>query len=183
MYRLVAVHTHGNLIVLPHWDNRPPAPWAFIPLSWHWANQSLPYPNNAECQARKWQVSILKSLVWLHQGSTQQGPDSNPRGSDSPIFQYGSRTLYSFGHPVWCGEEGGAKQGVIIYLWLAPNVIGVVGVRLYIDMDCMPRWCHLTGNTNTSTCIAFQHSVIVVYSNERITFSKPNHSNHRHALS
>ena len=38
-------------------------------LYWHWANQSLPYPNNAESQATKWQVSILKSLVWLNQGS------------------------------------------------------------------------------------------------------------------
>ena len=36
-------------------------------LSWHWANQSLPYPNNAKRLARKWQESIWKSLVWLDQ--------------------------------------------------------------------------------------------------------------------
>ena len=30
-----------------------------VTLSWHWANQSLSYPNNAEHLARKRQVSIL----------------------------------------------------------------------------------------------------------------------------
>ena len=47
-----------------------PAPWPTIPLSRIiWANQSLPYPNNAEHQAREQQVSILKSLFWLNQDS------------------------------------------------------------------------------------------------------------------
>ena len=55
-------------------------------------NQSLPYPNNAGRQARKWQVSILKLFVWLDQGSNTKVPDSNPQGSDSPIFQHGRRT-------------------------------------------------------------------------------------------
>ena len=50
-----------------------------VTLSWHWASKSLPYPNNTERQARKWQVSISMSLVWLNQGS-------NPRGSDSPVL-------------------------------------------------------------------------------------------------
>ena len=72
-------------------------------FSWHWANQSLSYPNNAERQARKWKVSVLKSLIWLD----SQGPDSNLWGSDSQIFQDGKWTLYSFGHisglrPWWC---------------------------------------------------------------------------------
>ena len=40
-----------------------------VTLSWHWANQSLPYPNNAERQTRKQQLSTLKSLVWLELGS------------------------------------------------------------------------------------------------------------------
>ena len=48
------------------------------------ANKSLPYPNNAERPARKRQVSILKSLVWLNQAL-----DSNPRSSDSSISQNG----------------------------------------------------------------------------------------------
>ena len=38
-------------------------------LSLHWANQSLSYPTNAEHQARKRQISIIKSLLWLGQGS------------------------------------------------------------------------------------------------------------------
>ena len=36
-------------------------------LSWHRTNESLTYPKNAECLARKRQVSIIKSLVWLSQ--------------------------------------------------------------------------------------------------------------------
>ena len=59
-----------------------------VTLSWHWANESLPYPDNAE------QVSILRSLVWFNQVSNPQGPDSNQRGSDSPIFQHG-RSIHS----------------------------------------------------------------------------------------
>ena len=33
-----------------------------VTLSSHWANQSLPYPNNAECLTRKRQVSIFKVI-------------------------------------------------------------------------------------------------------------------------
>ena len=36
-----------------------------VTLSWYWANQFLPYHNNAEPHE-----SILKSLVWLDHGST-----------------------------------------------------------------------------------------------------------------
>ena len=61
-----------------------------VALSWHWANQSLHYHNNAEHVARKWQVSIFRSLVWLAQSS-------NLRGPNSPISQNRKRTLYSFG--------------------------------------------------------------------------------------
>ena len=49
---------------------------------------------NSECPARKWQVSIWKSLVWLDRGA-------NPRDSNSLISQSGRRILYSFGHPIW----------------------------------------------------------------------------------
>ena len=65
--------------------------------TWHWANQSLPYPINAECQARKLQVSILKSFVWLDQISHPQALDSNPQFSDFLISQNGRQALYSFG--------------------------------------------------------------------------------------
>ena len=63
-----------------------------VTLSWHWANESLPYPNNAECLARKWQVSILKSLVSLTSGW-------NPEGSDSLVSQNGKLTFYSLATP------------------------------------------------------------------------------------
>ena len=39
-------------------------------------NQSFAYPNNAEHQARDRQVSILKSLVWLDQGSEIEQQDN-----------------------------------------------------------------------------------------------------------
>ena len=38
-----------------------------VTLSWLWANQSLCHPNYAECRARKRQVTIFNSLVWLDQ--------------------------------------------------------------------------------------------------------------------
>ena len=47
-----------------------------VTLSWHWASQSLFFLNNAEHLARKWQVSILKLLVWLNQSLNPQGLDS-----------------------------------------------------------------------------------------------------------
>ena len=53
--------------------------------------ETLSYPNNAKCQARKQQLSILKLLVWLDQDSNPCGPkDFNLQGLDSPIFQHGS---------------------------------------------------------------------------------------------
>ena len=62
-YRLVTVHTHGDCVVLPHWETRPLAPWPAISspvaLSWHRANQLLSYLINAEQLVRKWQISIL----------------------------------------------------------------------------------------------------------------------------
>ena len=72
--RLMTVYTHGDFIVLPHWNTRLPAPWPAnvlshsVALSWHGTNQSLPYPNKAKHQVRKRQVSILTLLVWLNLG-------------------------------------------------------------------------------------------------------------------
>ena len=97
-YRFVTVHTHGDFIVLPHLNTRPPAPWPAshsVTLSWHWANQSLPNPNNAKHQARKRQVLILKSLVWLDKVLNLWAPDSNLRPLDSLTLQSGRRALYS----------------------------------------------------------------------------------------
>ena len=61
------------------------------------SNQSLPYPNNVERQARKRQVSFFKLLIWLNQGLNQ-------RGSDSLLSQNERRALYSFSHPAWSGD-------------------------------------------------------------------------------
>ena len=105
---LAPLCTHSNQGECRHTDvsPQPVPPHHSVILSWHWTNQSLPYPNNAVCQARKWQVSILKSLVWFNQGSNQQGWDSNTQGSDSPISQHRRRMLYSFGHPIlYCSSN------------------------------------------------------------------------------
>ena len=48
-------------------------------------NQSLPYPNNAMCQAKKRQLSILKSLVWLDQDATVRFPDLSKREAGALI--------------------------------------------------------------------------------------------------
>ena len=76
----------------------------WVTLSWHWASQSLFYPNNAENQAWKGELSFRKSLVWLDQAAKSQGPDSKPRGSDCLIPQNRRLTLYSFGHPGLCNN-------------------------------------------------------------------------------
>ena len=92
-YQLVTMCTHGDFIVLPHWETRPPAPTP-THSSWHWA---VPYSSNAERLARKQQLSIVK--LWLNHGS-------NSWGSDSPIFQSERKMLYSFGHPMWSRQTG-----------------------------------------------------------------------------
>ena len=77
-------------------ETRPQAPWPDIQLS-HIiltvSQQSFPYANNAERLASKQQVSHLKLLVWVDQGS-------NPRGLYSPISQNRRRILYSLSPPV-----------------------------------------------------------------------------------
>ena len=67
----MTVCTHGDFIVPPNWETRPPASmtWYFHPvtLSYQWANQSLPYRNYAKRLARTWQVSSFKSFISLDQ--------------------------------------------------------------------------------------------------------------------
>ena len=48
-----------------HWHHDPLS--HSVTLSWDWANQSLPYPINADRQARKRQISVLLfiDLTWL----------------------------------------------------------------------------------------------------------------------
>ena len=61
---LFIVYTHGEYIVLPKSKNQAATPMTpSVTLSGHWANQSLPYPKNAEWLARKLKVPILK--LWF----------------------------------------------------------------------------------------------------------------------
>ena len=73
-YWFVTVCPHGDVIVRTNWETRLPAPWPNNLLS-HiiltCANQSLPCSNNADRLARKWQVYLFMSLVWLHHGTDQ----------------------------------------------------------------------------------------------------------------
>ena len=57
-----------------------------VTLSKNWANQFLPYPNNAECQVREQQVSILKSLGWLNQGSKTARSGFEPATFGFPVL-------------------------------------------------------------------------------------------------
>ena len=62
---------------------------------------------------RKWQVSILKSLVWLDQVSKPLTLNLNLRSSYSPISQNGRWALYSFNHSNW---------SIYIYIWYIYNM-------------------------------------------------------------
>ena len=55
-------------------------------------NQSLPYPNNAEHQAMKQQVSILKSLVLLDVGSGLK--PATFRFPDLPKWEVGALLIW-----------------------------------------------------------------------------------------
>ena len=68
-------------------------------LSWHWANQSLFYPNNAERLARKQQVSILKSLVSIDQDLNSwlrvtQSPKTGDKSSTHLAIPSGCVSMY-----------------------------------------------------------------------------------------
>ena len=57
------LHSHGDFIVLPHWETKPLAPCPDIPLSEIilTLSQPLTNPNNTERQARKQNVSIFNA--------------------------------------------------------------------------------------------------------------------------
>ena len=93
-------------------------------------HSSLPYPSNVECQARKWQVSTFKSLVWLNQGL-------NAQGSDSPISQNRRRALYSFSHPIWLSHYPDAELTSPSHSLLIPSIR--LGSDKY-QFDKSPLW-------------------------------------------
>ena len=61
----VTLCTHDDVIMLFHWNTRSPAPWYDIPLS----HLFLILSQQVIALARKRQVLIFKSLVWLNRGS------------------------------------------------------------------------------------------------------------------
>ena len=99
-----------------------------VTLSWHWANQALHCPNNAEHLASKWQqVSILyKSLVWLDNCSNPWFlPHSRP-----VLHRFGHSALYAFPYDVhvYCG-----MCSIPTYIFLATFV--VVTQKLIIGFE------------------------------------------------
>ena len=72
---------------------------ACYPIHSHYPDTGPIYPNNAECQARKQQVSILKSSISLDQSLNLPSPDSNQWGSDSQSSSKGDRCSTHFATP------------------------------------------------------------------------------------
>ena len=114
-YQLVTVHTHGDSTVMAtgkseHWHHVPIS--HSITLSWYWANQSLPYPNNAECQARTRNYQFCKSLVWLNQELNSWSPAIEFRALQISIWLLCpvrsivlAKTLYLPPHPRFPGPS------------------------------------------------------------------------------
>ena len=68
-YWVVTVHTHGNFILLPHWDSKLPASWPdftvshiilTLSLTSHW-----PFQIMASTKLGKVKCKLCKVLVWL----------------------------------------------------------------------------------------------------------------------
>ena len=107
LWKLVTVH-----IVLPHYQTvgtmicYPDS----VTLSWHWENQSLHYPHNAERQAREWQVSNFKSNQWHWFDLTRiRKLEVWVRTRDLRIPRSprtGGGCYYSFGHHDWLKTTG-----------------------------------------------------------------------------
>ena len=67
-YRLVTVHTHGDFIVLPHWETRPSASWPPTQLHYPDTKPTSLYP--ILIMLSTWlgsdRYKLNKSLVWLN---------------------------------------------------------------------------------------------------------------------
>ena len=106
-----------------------------VALSWHWPNQSSPDPNNVEHLARKWQASIIKSLIWLDQHSNLWGPDPL-------ISQNGRWMLYSF-----------SRVTIFIVRWSItfsePKQVSRIDSTYltYIPIHLLSLYCHIKVNT------------------------------------
>ena len=66
----------------------------------------------------EWQVSILKSLVWLDQDSKMWGLDSNPRPSDSGSPRTEGGHSYSVNHPDWYACMGSSCHFIVAWCTL-----------------------------------------------------------------
>ena len=103
---------HADLIVLQHWETKPLEPWSYTPLSQIILTESLPYPNNAECQTTKREVSIFKSLVWLDNELTFRSPARKawalPIGLPRPVADVKMNIKQAIAHTYWA-VSGGAK--------------------------------------------------------------------------
>ena len=85
-----------SAVSLEHQELHPVLLSYSVTLSWYWANQSLPYLNNDERQAREQKVLIGLTRPGFEKW---QGPHLNVRPSNCSISQSGRYTLYTFGHP------------------------------------------------------------------------------------
>ena len=104
-YQLVMVHTHGDFIVLPHWETRPLATWFNIPIKHIYPdrdNQSFPILLMSSTGQGSDKYKFYKSLVWLKRELNSQSPTCV--ACTLPIWP--ARLVY-FPHAVWniaCGS-------------------------------------------------------------------------------
>ena len=107
--QLMTVGTHGNFIVLPHWDIM-----TCYPIQSHYPDHEPTSPchilimsgsglgSNKHQFKSHWFDSTMVRKLW--------GPDPNPQPSYSLISQSRRRTLYSFGHHDWLLAIGGTSH-------------------------------------------------------------------------
>ena len=110
----------------------------YLPTQSHysdWANQSLPYPNGAECLATKWLVQICKSLVWFSQGS-------NPWVWIPPSPR---RMRNSFRHSGWASHAGCLHMYILdIYVCVDINIHIYIHVHTCINVHAYAHVCTYT---------------------------------------
>ena len=147
--RLMTVCTHGDFIMLPHWESRPPAPWPDIPLTHIISDTVLTSPCPFLIMLSAWLGSDkYKPLShWFDSTSIWRCEVRNPR---SPKNR--RRPLYSFSHPIWCP----LYWEFDIYIWLGCNVCFVISSHFSVphsvgkdglasSMSLLYAQCHGSG--------------------------------------
>ena len=155
-----------------------------VTLSWHWANQPLPYPNNESAWLRKQQMSIFKSLVWLNKGSNLW----HSTHSVIPFGIYIYVPIYASIYVcVWhgsCGETGGlggVTLSIPLYVqyfpFSPPHPTNLVAVTMIPFKLCNHMIVELTMCMNM-----LGHCLHVIVSIKHIYYIYPPSGDYSHSL-